>query len=181
MTGLVELSESSHSRLQRRWLGILVAGRYGIAGAGETFSCSYSLMVAPPTGLMVERSVARTCFAISYLFRESVHRGFDAGVRDLDEALSRETPEPHYRLALLSRLAHPGRLPPARRFDPALLLGDTPWALEPRTVRLRTRFTPTVDTVRPAYLFSRAARSPAAFSSPVDVLRGALDRLDPTG
>ena len=133
--------------MQRRWLDILVAGRYGVAGAGETFSRAYSLMVAPPTGLMVERSVARTCFAISYLFRESVHRGFDASVRDLDAALSRETSEPHYRLALLGRLAHSGCLPRARRFDPALLLGDTPWALEPRTVRLRTRFTPTVDTV----------------------------------
>ena len=115
-----------------------------MVGAGEPFDRRVSVRVAQSTRVLVERSVARTCFAVSYLLRESILRGLDPAFEDLRYRIAdaRRQGLRHPPLAIFGRLSSRRPVPYGRRrIDPWSLLGDTPWSIGPRPVQLQTLVT----------------------------------------
>lgn len=138
---------------------------YGVIGACEPFDTVVALRFAQSTAVLIERSVARTCFSASFLLRESILRGYDAALLDLPYRLRRRIAagERHVRRDVLGGRAFGAASSYGPRdLDPWTLLGRTPWSLAPRPVRLETRITRSL-----ARLLSRQAYR---FNVPVEVL-----------
>ena len=111
----------------------------GVVGAGEPFDRRVPLRVSQPVSVMVERAVARTCFARPYLLREALLRGFDAAVVDLRASVrrARAAGAELQPLAEFYRLNRRRRRRTARNaFDPYDLLGDSPWTHLPQPLQL---------------------------------------------
>ena len=126
------------------WESLLARYGYGVIGAGERMDQRLWLRVAPSTAIMVERAVARTCFAASFLLRESLLRGFNAAENGLRDRIAeaRRDGQRHPPLARFGRISSRHKIPYGpRRLDPRLLLDETPWSLAPRPVRLQTMLT----------------------------------------
>ena len=133
-----------YREMRDRWVGLLARYGHGLIGAGERLDCRVWLRVAPSTGVMVERAVARTCFATSFILRESLLRGFDAAETDLYRRIvaARRAGQRHPPLAIFGRVSSRRPLPYGRRrLDPWSLLGETPWSIGPRPHRLQVMLT----------------------------------------
>ena len=133
-----------YRRVHARWTRFLTRHGYGLVGAGEPFDRRVSVRVAQSTRVLVERSVARTCFAVSYLLRESILRGLDPAFEDLRYRIgeARRQGLRHPPLAIFGPplLAPSGPLRPAP-YRPLVAAGDTPWSIGPRPVQLQTLVT----------------------------------------
>ena len=126
------------------WESLLARYGYGVIGAGERMNRRLILDIGSSTAVMVERAVARTCFAASFLLRESLLRGFDAAENGLRDRIAdaRRDGQRHPPLARFGRISSRQKIPYGpRRLDPRLLLDETPWSLAPRPVRLQTMLT----------------------------------------
>lgn len=135
---------SEYRRMHDRWVSLLARYGHGVIGAGERLDRAVTVRVAASTGVMVERAVARTCFAVSFLLRESLLRGFGTAEMDLHRRIAdaRRAGLRHPPLAILGRVSSRRSLPYGRRrLDPWSLLGDTPWSVGPRPHRLQAMLT----------------------------------------